>query len=250
MNFYRIKPRWRVAGKLRTPPATEAVRVPQGSGIGNKDTYLLDWEWVEYFRSVNSRTGWNFISIPHAGVFNRTEDDDWYVKHIIPKIDTVAFDGNIVNVIDISRHRAMIETIDVNDKVPLFTFENAPWLVHKFTAVNNAGKLSKAGRGLDVYCPLLTREPSCLPMDLLEPFPTLPAVVTVSLWTVPWLNVRVEPNTRTAAIGRLHPGSRIEIFEYRPIGLSVWAKTLTGWICLRLNNRSFTNWAMKPILPV
>ena len=249
MNFYRIKPRWRVAGRLRTPPATEAVRVPQGSGVGNKDTYPLAWNWVEYFRSVNSRAGWNFISIPHAGVFNRTEDDNWYERHINPKIDTVAFDGNVVNVIATNESRAMIETIDVNDAVPQYTFENAPWLVHKFTAVNSAGRLSKAGNGLDVYCPLLTRLPSCLPIDLLEPFPALPMTVTINLWTLPWLNVRSEPNVNMPAIGRLYPTNQVQIFEYRPVGRSVWAMIRTGWICLRLNNRSFTNWAMTPILP-
>ncbi len=46
------------------------------------------------------------------------------------------------------------------------------------------------------------------------------------------LNVRSAPGTGNALVGKLMPNSRIEIFEQRKYGSSMWGRTAQGWVCM------------------
>jgi hypothetical protein len=260
MTYYRIKPRWRETG-LRTPPATEALRVVTPEGyIGYIDIFELDHPFVEYIRRLNSSgtstKPWVYISRPNAGIFNYTrnldgsDDHEWYEKGRKPILNTVGFDGNVVNVIGIRNGIALIESINVNKYVPLYTYQERPDLVHQFTSVTKQGRLYKAGKALTVYTPLLTRFQSALPLECLEPFPDLPVKVRVE-WAA-GLNIRQLPSIKSPKIRALPFGQQLIIQEYHPRGAEVWAKLITGYICLftpTLPDPYSTTWRMTVTPP-
>jgi len=255
LAYYRIKPRWRETG-LKTPPATEALRRVTAEGKwGYIDIYQLELPFVEYIRRLNvsaeSTKPWGLISAPNAGIFNYTRkadgtiDKEWYENGRKPYLNTVGFDGNVVNVTEVKHDIALVETIDVNKYVPLYTYLERPDLVHQFTTVTKHGRLYKAGNGVTIYTPLLTRARSALPLDTLEPFPALPARVKVE-WPS-GLNIRQLPSTASKKIRALPQGQDLIIQEYHPRAAEVWAKLITGYICLytpTLQNPYSTSWKM------
>jgi hypothetical protein len=257
LAYYRIKPRWRETGpNLKTPPATEALRVvtPKGT-LGYIDVYELDFPFVEYIKRLNVSAGstkpWEYISRPNAGIFNYTRkpdgsmDIEWYENGRKPVLNTVGFDGNIVNVTEIKGKIGLIEAIDVNKYVPLYTYLERPDLVHQFTAVTKHGRLYKAGNGITVYVPLLTRFQSALPLEILEPFPTLPMYVKVE-WAS-GLNRRKSPSVNSEKLNAFPQGRQLLVKEYRPRGAEVWGKMNGGFICLytpTLQNPYSTSWKM------
>jgi len=226
-----------------------------GGNLGYIDIFELDHPFVEYIRRLNisgdSTKPWLYIARPNAGIFNYTRNPDgsidyeWYEKGRKPFLNTVAFDGNVVNVMEISNDLALIETIDVKKYVPLYTYFNRPDLVHQFTAVTRHGRLYKAGNGISVYTPLLTRSPSVLPLESLEPFPTLPLKATVE-WPA-GINVRSLPGTTSAKLTAFPPGKEVTILKYHPRGAEVWGRIYSGYICLlmpNLPNPYSTSWKM------
>ncbi len=255
MTYYRIKPRWRPTG-LKTPPATEALRVISPDwASGHIDVFELESPFVEYIRRLNAANSnpkaWRLISAPQGGIFNYTrkvddsDDLEWYENGRKPFLNTVGFDGNVVNVIDIQQDLALIQTIAVNKYVPLYSYQDRPDLVHQFTTVNNQGKIYKAGKGVIVYSPLLTRFQSAVPLDILEPFPTLPMSVKVE-WPS-GLNLRKTPSITGEKVGVFPQGTELLIKEYFPRGAEVWARANGRYICLytpiQLNPYS-TTWKM------
>ena len=47
-----------------------------------------------------------------------------------------------------------------------------------------------------------------------------------------FLNVRKEPTTSSAVVGRLYAGSSVVIFEKKTVGTMEWGRISTGWICM------------------
>jgi len=262
LAYYRIRPRWReTGGGLKTPPATEALRVGiTVGGVGHIDIYELESPFVEYIRRLNTASGnmkpWRLISAPNAGIFNytRTSDDkidiEWYEHGRKPFLNTVAFDGNVVNVTDIRDDLAQVETIDVNRYVPLYGYLERPDLVHQFTAVSKHGRLYKAGNGVTIYVPLLTRAQSALPIEGLEPFPGLPLYVKV-VWPS-GLILRKSPSVTSERLNVFPAGRQLLITEYRPRGAEVWGKMNGGFVCLctpTVPDPYSTTWKMETSPP-
>jgi len=260
--YYRIKPRWRdTKPKLTTPPATEALRVlTPDRGMGYIDIYQLQPPFVEYIRRLNTINGsqrsWEYIAVPNAGIFNYTRNPDgsidytWYEEGRKPFLNTVGFDGNVVNVIEVRDDIALVQTIDVNKYVPLYTYLERPDLVHQFTTVNNQGRLFKAGNARTVYSPLLTRSPSVLPLDCLEPFPTLPVKVIVE-WPS-GVNVRKLPGVNSTKLTAFPQGREVKILRYHPRGAEVWGQVYSGYICLFMPSEPVpysTTWKMQTSPP-
>lgn len=261
LAYYRIKPRWRKTG-LKTPPATEnLLLIGPGANSGYTDVYQLERPHVEYLRRLNTFDGdtrsWAYIAVPNAGIFNYTRlpdgslDYEWYEKGQKPFLNCVGFDGNIVNVIEIWKKFALVESINTNKYVPLFTYYNRPDLVHQFTVVNNLGRLYKAGDGLTVYSPVFTRRQSALPLDTLEPFPKLPRKVTVE-WAA-GLDVRQLPGMNSIRFSHHSRGSEIDLIKYYPRGAEVWARIESeGFVCLYMPGREnpySTSWKMQTSPP-
>lgn len=183
LNLYWIKPRPR-GSVIPVPPATEAVRMVQDNRLGGVHQFPLARPFVEYLRELNivrDASGkviydkpWHYISVPNAGIFNRTEnpdgtnDTEWYEHNRTPVYNCAAFDGNVVNVLEDQVDFMIIETIDVSRPIPNYTFWDHPWLVHEFTSVTSSGLLRKAGSGLFVQVPIFTQGPGALPSDILE----------------------------------------------------------------------------------
>jgi len=228
--------------------------MPEGE-LGYIDIYELELPFVEYIRRLNvsaeSTKPWRLISVPNAGIFNYTRkadgsiDREWYENGRKPFLNTVGFDGNVVSVTEIKDDIALVETIDVNKYVPLYTYLERPDLVHQFTTVNKQGRLYKAGKGVTIYVPLLTRARSALPFDALEPFPTLPMYVIVE-WAS-GLNLRKSPSVNSEKLNAFPQGRQLLVREYRPRGAEVWGKTNGGFICLYTptqQNPYSTTWKM------
>jgi hypothetical protein len=261
LAYYRIRPRWRETG-LRNPPATENLMwLAAGGNLAHNDVYQLDRPFVEYLRRLNTFNGndkaWRFIAVPNAGIFNytRTPDDafdyEWYEKGQKPFHNPVGFDGNIVNVIEVHRGFALIETINTNKYVPLFNYFNRPDLVHQFTTVNFEGRLYKGGNSLTVYSPMFSRTQSVLPLENLEPFPRLPLKVTVE-WAA-GLNVRQLPELSSIKLSSLPQGMEARVIRYHPRGAEVWGRVQNGgFICLHAPGQPkpySTTWKMETSPP-
>jgi len=263
LGYFRIKPRWRLTGpELKAPPATEALRqIGPGGSLGYIDVYELDYPFVEYLRRLNTFNGsdksWKYITVPNAGIFNYTRNSDgsidyeWYEKGRKPFLNTVAFDANIVNVTEVRRDFALVETINATKYVPLFNYQNRPDLVHQFTTVNSGGRIFKAGNGLTVYSPLMTRTQSVLPIETLEPFPRLPLKVTVK-WAE-GLNVRQLPGVNSLKLSALPQGTEVRIIRYHPRGAEIWGRIQSGgFICLLMPGQAdpySTTWSMETSPP-
>lgn len=246
MKFAQIKPRYRYVASQPVPPCTEAVKIGDGANR-YKDTYTLPWGWAEYFRSLNSVDSWRFISVPRAGVFNPEPDDDWYKHHKEPKIDTVSFGGNVVSVLDVGPKWTRIETTDINTDIPNpdINYITTPWLVHKFTSVNSAGRLFKASNGKDVFCPLLTRQTSYIETEELEFFPT-PMFVRLTIG----VEKRDIPSDNGNRLAYLPAGRVIRAVEWLPQGDQVWVRPISGgWVKVRDGTTFYSNWHMGSQTP-
>ncbi len=126
-----------------------------------------------------------------------------------------------------------------------------PEVFFKAIAVNAKGALINVAKDLDVYFPLLNRSGDDLWIlkEKVELFAGLPVDVTV---TAESLEVRETPGMDGKSAGLCNKGETARVLEYKPLGASVWGRTLDGWIPLLLAEtrgaRTFpTSWKLGTV---
>jgi hypothetical protein len=126
-----------------------------------------------------------------------------------------------------------------------------PDLVHKFVVVawNKKNKTTywvNTPQGA-IYWPFVSSKDVWIPMDRIEPFPTLPRIVTANTTQV----IRKTPSKDGEETGlELAEGEFIRIVDYYPSGPNVWGRTGTGgWIALLLDREFLTDWEMETVPP-
>lgn len=238
-----VTPGW--AG-LSSTPETVPLFTSAGSR-GAKDDLKLGPAWTDFLKGLNSPQSYKFIMWPPAGWFNKNK-----------LADTLSFGGNVVQVREINKGSARVETFALEEESPdpsRFNFETRPDLVHKFTAITRHGNIINPGKGLDVFTFIIGRKPMYIPLSRLEFFPALPVEITIKATTVPWLLVKDAPGSVGKVVDRMLPLQKFTLHEYAPRGTYVWGRTDKGWIALcwypKVGNlRYYTSWQMKTIPPV
>lgn len=257
-GFYRIKSLWRETG-LRTPPATMPMQI-YANGMGkSKDAIKIPWRWVMFAVTQNSPRGWMYLLAPPTGWFIGTHNDDgnpdydWYENKREPVAATVAFCGNVVKVLQITNGFAEIETFKMDDMPPdpaLYNHNLTPHLSHRFTIVNSKQQLYKGGAGVDAFVPLITNGPSCIPVEMLEPFPELPREIKVLPTILMGLSLCSTPTHASNVTGLVKANETMKLMEYAPRAGNVWGKVVTqseqtGWVSLLWENQYLTSWEMQ-----
>lgn len=238
-----VTPGW---NGLSSTPETVPLFTSAGAR-GAKDDLQLGMDWTEFLKSINSPGAFKFIMWPPAGWFNKNKN-----------ADTLSFGGNIVQVREISKSSARVETLELEERAPEpqhFNFESRPDLVHKFTVITRQGAVINPANGMDVYMFIIGRKPMYIPLNRLEFFPKLPVDITIKTTTVPWLLVKDAPGSSGKVVDRMLPLQKFTVHEYAPRGTYVWGRTDKGWIALcwypKIGTlRYFTSWQMKTIPPV
>jgi hypothetical protein len=135
----------------------------------------------------------------------------------------------------------------------IYTYENAPQFIHKFTVITRKSSIVNPPAG-DIYYPLISRNILWFPLEKLEPFPTLPLVVTIQAGL--GINVRQEPRVEAQKVRAIPWGAMVEILEYKPVASSVWGRIIDGWIALcyypsgSAGPQYFTTWYMQTTPPI
>ena len=161
--------------------------------------------------------------------------------------------GNVITLLEVQGGWGRVNTINYYNPGTLkdVNYFNRPDLVHKFVVVV-WDKSTKSTYWVnpppgDIYWPFVASTELWIPMDRIEPFPTLPRVVIAN---TPQDILRT-PSRDGAQTGlELVEGESIRIVKYQPMGPDVWALTSSGhWIALLLDRKYLTDWEMETVPP-
>jgi hypothetical protein len=225
---------------------------PAGRGKGDVIPVLPPW-W-DYIHKLNpGEKEYRYTRSIGAMWINIPYDQDDPNPNPPPKAESIGNGGNFV-AFDLmtDTHGRLVSWSYAQDTSELdpskYNWYEMPWLVWKAVAINLAGDLRNVGQGLDVYFPTLRFTELWTHRLDVELFPELPAGVTTEM-DVPILAF---PRHEAFVIGTYKSGKSIAITEYRPLGASVFGKTIVGWICLlratRPSERIFsTSWRLDTV---
>jgi hypothetical protein len=171
-----------------------------------------------------------------------------------PNLESLTMGGNVITILELQGGWGRVNTFDVNQPGILkdVTYLTRPDLVQKFVVVGWR-KDTKITYWVDpppgtVYWPLVSSRPLWIPLERLEPFPTLPKVVKA----VTSQDIRTTPSVKGLKSGlKLSEGETARIVEYYPSGSNVWGRLSGGgWIALVLNWNYPTDWKMETLPPL
>lgn len=234
-----VTPGW--GGNPTTP---ETVPLYVNSGRADKDDVVLSEAWFKYLDELNNDRAYKFIISPPAGWFNRNK-----------AADSLGFGGNVVQVLSADKKSAKIKAFHFKDRPPsasVVNFRSTPWLVQKFTAITKDGKVVNPADDVDVYTFIIGRGDLYVPLERIEYFPQLPAVVKVQLTKAFGLEIKQEPSLKSKTVGKYATLKNITINSYAPLGTDVWGHTDKGWVQLYTYTRNSsvvytTSWKMATI---
>lgn len=117
------------------PQVIQLWRTPKGG----EDKVPLSPEWVDFLEELNTVNGmptnqahpYKVIKEVAYCFFNERGDKRWHAENIV-------FGDQIVNVLEIKKGSARIETLYYKDKPPdknKVSYDKTPWLVHRVTAI-------------------------------------------------------------------------------------------------------------------
>jgi hypothetical protein len=170
-----------------------------------------------------------------------------------PQLESLTMGGNIIRLDEVRGDWGRVHTLDYGTPPNAvdFNYFTNPDLIHKFVVVGwkRATKstiLVKPPKG-DLYWPLVTKRRVWIPMERLEPFPTLPLVVTANIDL--YIQTTPGPNLEKTRF-KVSAEQSTKIIAYHPSGPDVWGRVQTGgWIPLLLNRQYLTSWTMETVPP-
>lgn len=229
---------------LFTPEVVPMFVAPK-SGTGTHRT-IVDGSWEVYIDNLNGgdKRKLHYLKRDNTALFDHQG---------FPHLESLTMGGNVITLIDLQGGWGRINTINYESPGALKTFDyiTRPDLVHKFVVVAWDKKTKSTfwtnPPPGDIYWPLVTRLPVWLPLERLEPFPSLPMVVTA----ITDQKIRKTPEVKGDETGsEFLVGDTKRIIEYHPSGSNVWAKLSSGgWIALLLDYKYPTDWKMETVPP-
>jgi hypothetical protein len=206
---------------------------------------IVDGTWEIYIDALNDndKKKLRYLKLDNSGLFNSTG---------FPKLESLTMGGNIITLAEIQGTMGRVNTINYQDPGALkdVNYITRPDLVHKFVVVGYR-KSTKTTYWLNtpqgpIYWPLVSSRDVWIPLERIEPFPSLPLVVTANTTQ----EIRKDPSNDGARTGKeLAEGEFIRIVDYYPSGPNVWARVNGGWIALLLNREYLTDWRMDTVPP-
>jgi len=227
-----------------TPEVVPLFVAPR-NGVGTNRT-IVDGNWEVYIDALNNNDEkkLRYLKLDNSGLFNSTG---------FPKLESLTMGGNVITIVELQGEWGRVGTINYTNPGVLkdVTYTTRPDLVHKFVVVGwrNDTKTTywiNPPQGA-TYWPLVSSRDVWIPLNRIEPFPSLPRVVTANTAQ----EIRSEPSKDGAETGgELAEGEFIRIVDYYPSGSDVWARTANGrWIALLLNWKYLTDWKMDTLPP-
>jgi hypothetical protein len=214
-------------------------------GVGTHRT-RVDGTWEIYIDALNhnNENKLRYLKKDNSGLFNSSG---------FPMLESLTLGGNIITIVELQGGFGRVNTINYENPGVLkdMDYITRPDLVHKFVVVawKNSTKTTywvNPPQG-QTYWPLVSSRDIWISMDRVEPFPTLPRVVTANTTQA----IRKSPSKDGAETGlELLEGEFIRIVDYYPSGPDVWGRTSSGrWIALLLNREFLTDWEMDTVPP-
>jgi len=234
---------WHGINKLT--PETVPLFVGPRTGVGTNRT-TVDGNWEIYIDALNNNDEkkLRYLKLDNSGLFNSTG---------FPKLESLTMGGNVITIAELQGDWGRVNTINYTDPGVLrdVTYITRPDLIHKFVVVGwkNDTKTTywiNPPQGA-TYWPLVSSRDVWIPLERIEPFPSLPRVVTATTTQ----EIRRDPSEDGAETGtELTEGEFVRIVDYYPSGSDVWARTANGrWIALLLDWKYLTDWKMETLPP-
>jgi len=207
---------------------------------------IVDGSWEIYIDALNDndKKKIRYLKLDNSGLFNGAG---------FPKLESLTMGGNVITLAELQGGMGRVNTINYQSPGALkdVTYITRPDLVHKFVVVawdkkNKTTYWVNTPKG-SIYWPLVASADVWIPLDRIEPFPTLPAIVTANTTQ----EIRKTPSKDGDKTGlELVEGEFIRIVDYYPSGPDVWGRTARGyWIALLLNREHLTDWKMDTVPP-
>jgi len=187
------------------------------------------------------------------------KDDTALFDHTgFPFLESKTMGGNVITLDEISGGWGRVHTLDYNqyESPKEINYVTHPELVHKFVVVGwsetqDATFWLNPPPG-DIYWPLVASRPVWIPIDRLEPFPTLPMEV---------VSGEIQPGYSKPAFDApksgfsIRVGEIVTIVDYRPSASDVWGRLSSGsWINLFTYKKGVphysTTWSMATLPPL
>jgi len=226
-------------------PEVVPLFVAPSTGSGTHRT-IVDGSWEVYIDALNDqdKRKIRYLKLPNSGLFNGAG---------FPRLESLTMGGNVITLAEIQGDMGRVNTINYRNPGTLkdVNYVTRPDLVHKFVVVawNKKNKTTywvNTPQGA-IYWPFVSSADLWIPLDRIEPFPTLPRVVTANTTQV----IRKTPSKDGDETGlELVAGEFTRIVDYYPSGPDVWGRTGSGgWIALLLNRAYLTDWKMETVPP-
>jgi hypothetical protein len=207
---------------------------------------IVDGSWEIYIDALNDndKKKIRYLKLDNSGLFNDVG---------FPKLESLTMGGNVITLAELKGGFGRVNTINYKNPGVLkdVDYITRPDLVHKFVVVAWKKK-TKTTYWVDtpkgpIFWPLVSSRDVWIQLERIEPFPTLPRVVTANTTQ----EIRRTPSKDGTATGtELVEGEFIRIVEYYPSGPDVWGRVSGGgWIALLLNREYLTDWKMETVPP-
>jgi hypothetical protein len=219
--------------------------------VGPNNTYgtnrtIVDGSWEIYIDALNNndKKKLRYLKLDNSGLFNSTG---------FPKLESLTMGGNVITLSELQGDWGRVTTINYQNPGTLkdVNYVSRPDLVHKFVVVGYR-KDTKTTYWLNtpqgpIYWPLVSSSDVWIPLERIEPFPSLPRIVTA----ITTQEIRKTPSADGAGTGtEFAEGEFIRIVDYYPSGPHVWGRVSSGgWIALLLNREFLTDWRMDTVPP-
>jgi hypothetical protein len=231
-------------------PETVPLFVAPKLGAGTHRTTITD-AWENYMDALNGfdNRKLKYLKADNTALFNNAG---------FPQLESLTMGGNVITLNEIQGSWGRVNTMDYGQVGSAETenYGTRPDIVHKFVLVvwskkNKSTYWSTTTPQGALYWPLVSSKPVWIPMDRLEPFPTLPMPVTASIEQ----EIQYEPGKDGARTGEtLAKGESVTITQYFLSGSQVWGRLQGGkWIALFRYEKEgptfFTSWKMETLPP-
>jgi len=226
-------------------PETVPLFVAPREGSGTFRT-IVNGSWETYIDALNNYDPkkLRYLKADNTALFNQTG---------FPKLESLTMGGNVITIVEIQGDMGRVNTLDYGSPGALknVNYETRPDVIHKFVVVG-WNKQTKSTYWLNtpqgaIYWPLVASRDVWIPLERIEPFPSLPRMVTANTTQ----EIRKNPSRDGAETGfELKEGEFVRIVDYFPSGSDVWGRTVNGgWIALLLSWKYLTDWRMDTLPP-
>lgn len=226
-------------------PEVVPLFIQPALAIGTHRT-IVNGTWEVYIDALNgnNKQKLRYLKADNTALFNSAG---------FPKLESLTMGGNVITLLEIQGGWGRVNTINYTNPGALkeVNYATRPDLVHKFVVVAWK-KDTKTTYWVnppvgELYWPLVASRDVWIQMERLEPFPTLPMVVTAKTTQ----KIRESPGLDGEETGsEFSEGESGRIVEYHPAGSNVWGRLSGGgWIALLLHWKYPTDWSMATLPP-